>query len=139
MYRRLHAHLERSTVGEVIFSPADVRSGPRTSVQPDVFVVRGPVRLGPRDWPDLGALLLAVEVVSPSTARADRDVKRQLYQPAGVPEYWIVDVDSRLVERWRPADERPEILRETIEWRVEGVAEPLVIDLPALFAEAFGA
>ena len=24
-----------------------------------------------------------------------------------VPEYWIVDLDSRLVERWRPEDTRP--------------------------------
>jgi Uma2 family endonuclease len=138
LYRRLYAYLERSTAGEVIFSPADVRTGPRTSVQPDLFVVRGPARLGPHGWPDLRLLLLAVEVVSPSTARADRGAKRQLYQRAGVPEYWIVDLDSRLVERWRPGDERPEILRETIEWRVEGAAEPLVIDLPALLAEACG-
>jgi Uma2 family endonuclease len=84
MYRRLHAHLERSTVGEVILSPADVRSGPRTSVQPDVFVVRRPVGLGRHGWPDLDTLLLALEVLSPSTARADRGAKRQLYQRASV-------------------------------------------------------
>jgi Uma2 family endonuclease len=138
LYRRIYACLERSTAGEVIFSPADVRSGPRTSVQPDLFVVRGPARLGPRGWPDVDSLLLAVEVVSPSTARADRGVKRQLYQRASVAEYWIVDLDARLVERWRPGDERPEILREAIEWRAEGSAEPLAIDLVALFGEAFG-
>jgi Uma2 family endonuclease len=138
LYRRLYACLERSAAGEVIFSPADVRSWPRTSVQPDLFVVRGPARLGPRGWPDVGSLLVAIEVVSPSSARADRGAKRQLYQRAGVPEYWIVDLDARLVERWRPGDERPEILGETVDWRVEGSAEPLVIDLVALFGEAFG-
>ena len=61
--------------------------------------------------------LLAVEVLSPSTARADRTVKRRLYQRAGVPEYWIVDLEARLVERWRPADERPEVLTDTLTWR----------------------
>jgi Uma2 family endonuclease len=107
-------------------------------VEPDVFVipqVKGPFA---RAWSPLGTLLLAVEVLSPTTARADRGPKLALYQREGVQEYWIVDLDSRLIERWRPGDERPEILRETIEWRVEDSPEPLVIDLAALFAEAFG-
>ncbi len=52
-----------------------------------------------------------------------------------MPQYWIVDVEARLVERWRPGDERPEILTETLEWRPDPVIEPLVIDLPRLFAE----
>jgi Uma2 family endonuclease len=138
LFLRLHAYVEARREVEVIFSPADVRSGPRTSVQPDLFVMTRPIRAGPHGWPDLETLILAVEILSPKTARVDRGRKRALYQRAGVPEYWIVDLDSRLVERWRPDDERPEILRETIEWRVEGAPEPLVIELSALFAEAFG-
>jgi Uma2 family endonuclease len=135
---RLYACLEGRRDAEVLFSPADVRSGPRTSVQPDLFVMRRPVRPGPHGWPDLETLLLAVEILSPTTARVDRGRKRALYQRGGVPEYWIVDADSRLVERWRPADERPEILRDTIAWRLEGSAEPRVIDLAAVFREALG-
>jgi Uma2 family endonuclease len=137
LYRRLYAYLEGSTAGEVLFSPADVRAGPRTSVQPDLFVVRGSERIGPHGWPDLNSLLVTAEVLSPSTARADRTAKRRLYQREGVSEYWLVDLDSRLVERWRPGDERPEILGDTLEWRIEGAVEPLIIDVPALFAEVF--
>jgi Uma2 family endonuclease len=137
LFRHLDAYLHGRRDAEVIFSPADVRSGPRTSVQPDLFVMQRPVRPGPHGWPDLETLILAVEILSPSTARADRTVKRRLYQSRGIAEYWIVDLDARLVERWRPGDERPEILSERIEWRVEGGAEPFVIDLPALFAEVF--
>jgi Uma2 family endonuclease len=48
------------------------------------------------------ALLLAVEVLSPSSAHFDRVRKRRFFQRVGVPEYWIVDVDARLIERWRP-------------------------------------
>jgi Uma2 family endonuclease len=55
-----------------------------------------------------------------------------------VPEYWIVDLDARLVERWRPDDTRPEILTETLEWTPVPGLPPLVIELPALFAEALG-
>jgi Uma2 family endonuclease len=138
LFLHLHGYLQARREAEVIFSPADVRSGPRTSVQPDLFVMRRPVRAGPHGWPDLETLILAVEILSPTTARVDRGRKRALYQRAGIPEYWIVDLDSRLVERWRPGDERPEILRETIEWRFEGSAEPLIIELAAVFAEALG-
>ena len=49
-----------------------------------------------------------------------------------------MDLDARLVERWLPDDERPEILTESISWQPAGRSEPLVVDLPALFREAFG-
>jgi Uma2 family endonuclease len=74
-------------------------------------------------------------VLSPSTARADRAVKRQLFQRVGVPDYWIVDVAARLVECWRPEESRPEVLSATLVWRPTPDTPPLEIDLPQLFAE----
>jgi Uma2 family endonuclease len=50
-----------------------------------------------------------------------------------VPEYWIVDIDGGVVERWRPGDDRPEVLDREMSWApAEGT--PLVIDIVALFA-----
>ena len=83
-------------------------------------------------------MLLAVEVLSPGTARRDRILKRALYQQAQVPEYWIVDVDARAVERWRANDLRAELLAERIEWHPEGAEEPLTIDLADYFASVLG-
>ena len=77
-----------------------------------------------------------VEVLSPSTARLDRRVKRQRYKREGVPEYWIVDLDGRLVERWRPVDDRPEILADRISWQPFKESDTLVIDLLAFFARS---
>ena len=57
-----------------------------------------------------------------------------LAERARIPEYWILDLDARLLERWRPNDERPEILTDSLDWRPGGAPEPLVIDLGALFA-----
>ena len=88
----------------------------------------------PRAWIEVGSLLLAVEVLSPSTARTDRRKKRQLYQREGVPEYWIVDLDARAIERWQPESKRPEIMRESITWHPTGATTALTIDLVALFA-----
>ncbi|HXO84958.1 MAG TPA: Uma2 family endonuclease, partial [Gemmatimonadales bacterium] len=102
----------------------------------DVFVVGLVAGRRPREWSDIERLLLAIEVLSPSTARADRTTKRRLYQRAGV-EYWIVDLEARLVERWRPGDERPEILTERIEWLPAPGVVPLIIDLGGFFRRVF--
>lgn len=122
-------------LGYALASPADIEFDEEDLVQPDVFVAPRIEGRRPRRWSEIKTLLLAVEVLSPSTARADRAVKRRLFQRVGVPEYWIVDVEARLVERWRPGDERPEILTDTLVWHPAGAPEPLVIDLPKLFAE----
>ena len=88
----------------------------------------------PRNWGDIERLLLAVEVLSPTTARADRTIKRRLYQRAGI-EYWIVDLEARLVERWTTLDERPEVLTGTLIWRPDSTREPLIIDLEIYFRQ----
>ncbi len=135
---RLHAYVTAHGVGHLKIAPQDVIWGRRTVVEPDLFVVPLVAGRRPRTWDEVGRLLLAVEVLSPSSARADRIVKRRLYQREGVPEYWIVDVDARLVERWRPADERAELLTEAIAWRPDPARPPLVIDLATYFAEVIG-
>ena len=82
----------------------------------------------------LPPLLLVIEVLSPTSARADRVIKRRRYQRAAIPEYWLIDTDSRTIECWRPGDDRLEVLADTIRWQPDGAVEPLVIDIPAYFA-----
>ena len=118
--------------GAVLFaSPADITWDREKLVQPDLFVV--PVGEVSKSWKTVRTLLLAVEIVSPSSARGDRLVKRRLYQRQGVGTYWIVDPDARLVEVWHPDDERPEIVTDVLRWRVASGAEELVMDLEKLF------
>lgn len=81
-------------------------------------------------------LVVAIEVLSPSSSRHDRVTKRPLYL-RHVSEYWIVDPYARVVERWTPDEERPEILTATLEWHPRGAAEPFRLALPAFFASAF--
>lgn len=86
-------------------------------------------------WEAAALPLLAIEVLSPSTARYDRAFKRRYYQRAEVAEFWVVDPYAELVERWRPGDERPEIMDGEVSWQPARDVTPLTIDLPALFAE----
>lgn len=134
----LLAYLAEHPVGELFTPPADIEIVPGQLVQPDLFVIAvppaGPVKL----WTDVKRLLLAVEVLSPSTARYDRGIKRRFYTHSPTDEYWIVDADARVVERWRPDDERPEVLTNQLRWQPQGATEPLQIDLAEFFRAANG-
>ena len=134
----LYTALGGNDVLAVLASPADIRFGPRTLVQPDLFVHRKESGHRVREWSEVGVPVLAIEFLSPTTAARDRGTKRRIYQRAGVAEYWIVDLDARLVERWRRDDVRPEILDERLVWAPAELPEPLTIELPALFTAALG-
>ena len=101
MQVQLYQQLEVSGRGEVFDAPFDVQLSPSDVVQPDlaVFLTEHLGRISPSRA--LGAPDLAVEILSPSTAAKDRDLKLELYRQAGVPEYWIVDPESHQVTVYR--------------------------------------
>ncbi|MDQ2665501.1 MAG: Uma2 family endonuclease [Gemmatimonadota bacterium] len=133
LYALLLAYLARERVGYVFVAPADVIFSPRRAVQPDVFVVPPVNGRRPERFEDAGGLLVAVEVISPGTGRADRVKKRNLYRDEGVPEYWIVDLDARVVERSTPDNVRPEILSDRLVWRPERAAMPFDLNIVDYF------
>jgi Uma2 family endonuclease len=139
LYRRIADYLDRERIGYVFFAPADIVFSPERGVQPDLFVVPPVDGRSPRSFAEAKRLLLAIEALSPSTARLDRVVKRALYRDEGVPDFWIVDLDARTFERSTPADARVAVHDERIEWRPAGATAPLAIDLVAYFAEVLDA
>ena len=137
LYLALQTYLApHAKLAVTFFSPADIIWRPDDYVQPDLFVVPASEVTG--NWRDCQTLLLAIEVVSPSSARADRFKKRRLYQRRGVQTYWIVDPDAQLVEVWHPQDERPAIVTDVLRWQVTPDAPELAIDLSHLFAHLPG-
>lgn len=81
----------------LLIAPMDVTLDERNVLQPDLLLIASDRRnIVPR-WVD-GAPDLVVEVLSPSTGRRDRVVKLALYARAGVPEYWIVDPETRTID-----------------------------------------
>jgi Uma2 family endonuclease len=133
LFVALSRYLRETGIGDAMVSPADIEFSPRRMLQPDVFAFPTVAGRRPRSWRELLPLLLAVEVLSPSTARIDRQTKRRIYQGEGVPEFWVVDLDARLIERWRPADERPEVIAGILEWQPKAGIPPLRIVLTDLF------
>lgn len=132
---QLREYVKRHSLGETRISPSDLRPIPDALLQPDLYVIPAvEQRRAPLEDP-VTRVLIAVEVLSPSSARFDRVIKRRLYQEIGVTEYWLVDPDAQTIERWRPGDERPEITDREIVWRPVNTAESFVLDIPALFRE----
>lgn len=121
---------------ELLVAPIDVRASSSTQVQPDILVLprffEG--RCATR-WEQMSRLLLAVEILSPSTKRLDRVVKRKLYLEQGVREYWIVDIESRSVGVWTAEYETARVTRDTFTWKPLADHDALAVDLVALFNE----
>ena len=76
---------------QVLVAPVDYQPTDRRSLQPDLLVVRrsdvGATRI-------VAPLVLAVEVLSPSTRSKDLLLKRGLYEQSGVGSYWVVDPEE---------------------------------------------
>ena len=69
---------------------------PGTVRRPDLIVVPHDARLWVRREGGVvraSDVLVAVEVVSPGSKRTDYNHKRGEYADAGIPHYWIVDID----------------------------------------------
>lgn len=97
----LNAWAQAGHGGRARGSGYKVRISSRRGVMPDLQFYRGgneAVR-----GQDLGLVRgrpdLVVEIVSPSSRRYDRVTKLRWYAQIGVPEYWIVDPDSRTLEQ----------------------------------------
>ena len=130
----LAAYLEPLGLRDTLFDvAADISWDDETLVQPDLFVAR-PEELS-RTWTSVRNLRLAVEVISPSSSRRDRLDKRRLYQEHRVETYWIIEPGAGLVEQWRPDDTQPEIISDTLTWRVDRDAPDVSIDVARLFAD----
>ena len=70
----------------------------REEYKPDMMIVCDPDKIrrnGIHGAPDL-----AVEILSPKTARHDRGRKMKAYERNGVREYWIVDPVNRSIEQY---------------------------------------
>jgi Uma2 family endonuclease len=100
----------------------------RSLPEPDVAVVRGRLEdFRPRP-PSTSEAVLIVEVCH-HTRRADFHDKLELYAAAGVPAYWVVDLDGRKITvHAEPASEAPRGHFLRVETFAEAASVPVVLD-----------
>jgi Uma2 family endonuclease len=98
---RLYLHLERvaleKDLGIFLLAPFDIRLPRRLAdpVEPDLVFFRKGNAPQEGDKSFRGVPDLVIEVLSPGTRRIDQRIKREVYQEAGIPEFWMVDPKAR--------------------------------------------
>jgi Uma2 family endonuclease len=123
LFVKLRVFASEHDLGKVLYAPVDVLLADGDYLEPDIVFVRTDhlhykTKRGIEGPPDL-----VVEILSPTTARQDRGVKRERYAHFGIPEYWIVDADRRRIEIHRLADPTrlPMVVTDRLSWQpVEG-------------------
>jgi Uma2 family endonuclease len=90
---------------QVFVAPFDVRltrtrndKEVTTVVQPDLCVICDPSKLDDRGC--IGAPDLIIEILSPGNSRTEMKDKFELYQEAGVLEYWVVSPIEKTIQIW---------------------------------------
>jgi Uma2 family endonuclease len=115
---RLHLALgafleDRPDRGQLFLSPFDVVFSFHDVVEPDLVFV-APDQLDILTEKNIqGTPALVIEILSPSTRRRDEQIKRRLYDRAGVREYWRVDPDAKTIV----------VDRRTVDGSLERVSE----------------
>jgi Uma2 family endonuclease len=137
LFRRVEPYAREHRIGVTLTAPADLDLNSGQVAQPDLFVADLRDGREPLEWADVGIPLLIAEVLSPSTAPNDRMRKRRRFQRSRVPDYWIVDVDARRFEHWRPKDERPAVPDLRVTWHPDPAVPPLEIELGLFFREVW--
>ena len=131
---RLREYLATAGDTHAVIPDCDFEFDERTVVRPDLTVIA--LRDGrlPGTLAEAGGASLVVEIVSPSSAITDREAKRRLYLRQKVAEYWIVDIEHRTIERWRPGAAAAEVVTARLAWHPAFAGEAFELDLAELFA-----
>ncbi len=128
----------------MFFSPYDVilpeagedAEDSETVVQPDIVVICDRSKRTPRGC--VGAPDMVIEILSPSTAAKDQNVKKALYERVGVREFWLVSPDNNIVTVYLRNDNGKFNLPKTYDSEDQPpvyTLPELTIDLALVFAE----
>ncbi|MBI3922048.1 MAG: Uma2 family endonuclease [Armatimonadetes bacterium] len=110
LYLLLRCFCEAMDVGIVVVSRFAFRLSDFNAPEPDVaYVSRDRQHLVHANGMD-GGPDIAIEIVSRDSRHRDYFDKKQLYEKAGVPEYWIIDPLQRRAEFYRMLGGRYELV-----------------------------
>jgi len=106
----------------------------KTVVQPDICVICDLSKLDDRGCN--GAPDLIIEILSPGNSRTEMRDKFELYQEAGVLEYWVVSPIEKTIQVWKLNEQGYYI---GLPYAVEGdiLTTPIIPNLEVIVADVF--
>lgn len=128
-------HSACSREGEILLAPMDVHFDEDNIVQPDVIYISRENLGIIRDGFVFGVPDLVVEILSESTGKRDKTIKKSLYERFGVLEYWLADPVYRTIDQFVLEDGRYRLAATLTEQdRLDSPTIPcLEIDLMTIF------
>lgn len=94
----LGEEVRRAADGELLCAPIDVELGPHDVFQPEIVYISRERSAIITERRIVGAPDLVIDIISPSSAYLDRNIKRRVYERTGVCEYWIVEAAVEAVD-----------------------------------------
>ncbi|MEU4557578.1 Uma2 family endonuclease [Actinoplanes sp. NPDC023936] len=129
---RLMVALEESCPSDLqVTQGVEIRISPTRSFIPDVLVATDEAAQRRGRYYTPKEVVLAVEIVSPTSLAMDRVTKPALYASAGIPYYWRIETTNGIVVHAQKLDPEPGIYRpvEIFDGRIRTL-EPWPIDIP---------
>jgi len=135
----LFNYLQAHPIGRGFAAPFDIVLSSSDVVEPDILVVLNDQLGILTDANVQGAPAIVIEILSLITRRRDFGIKRELYERAGVREYWIVDTDQQNVTvHRRPETSAP--FEETVITlaNADALTSPILPEFSLPLATLFG-
>jgi Uma2 family endonuclease len=138
LHLKIGTFVQAERLGEVFFAPADVLLSQHDIVQPDLLFVSNE-RAGILTKANVqGAPDLVIEILSDSSQRRDKTLKRDLYERRGVREYWFFDSQRKAVRVFRRSGAGFLAPQELSAAAGDVLTTPLLPGLEILLSEIFG-
>jgi Uma2 family endonuclease len=105
-HQRISQRLERTLLNSceidyiILEAPLDVILSENETRQPDLLMVHRSRESIIEERGVVGPPDLVIEIISPTSAKRDRTMKRDTYARYSVPEYWIIDPTHLTVEQY---------------------------------------
>ncbi|MBU0567748.1 Uma2 family endonuclease [bacterium] len=119
--------------GEVFSAPFDVVFSDENIVQPDIIYIARENESIITEKNIQGTPDLLIEILSDSSRRKDKIIKRSLYVDFGVREYWVVDPGLEMIETYRKEEGYKKREYEAKDNMTSSVIEGLTINLEEIF------
>lgn len=101
IFSQIFLFTQKKKLGKIFVAPVDVFLNPENAFQPDIlFISKKNNRLIKEDG-IYGAPDLVIEVLSPGSKKLDLTQKKDVYEAAGVREYWVVDPATKVSQGFR--------------------------------------
>ncbi len=104
LYSILRVFVKNNKLGEVFYAPCDIIFSDIDIVQPDIIFISNENMHIITESNVQGSPDLAIEIISETTRKTDKVIKRRLYEKFGVKEYWIIDPVVDTLEVYKPTE-----------------------------------